>query len=83
MNVNKIEVGDKVDFHSLNSGIPPIRGATVLHIAQATGDSWTLKAKDNEIFEVQNFEFLRLVEKAGLKGMDYTLPAFQIEENMK
>lgn len=83
MNVNKIEAGDKVDLFRLKTSEDPIFNMTVLHVSQATGDSWTLKSMTNRIYEVQNFEMMILSEKRQISGKDYKSPEFQTEENMK
>ena len=47
-----INVGDKVDVFFEN--VEPILGGEVLHMPQATGDSWVIKHKDG-ISHVQTF----------------------------
>jgi hypothetical protein len=55
---NRIEKGDKVDVFFSNG--EAMYDCEVLYLPCATGDSWILKDKDNELVYVQMFEMIRL-----------------------
>jgi len=57
---SKIKIGSLVNVHF--TGSESIFKARVAYVPQATGDSWRLVRGVNEVFYVQMFERMDLVE---------------------